>query len=117
MRSWHSRKGVVYVHYEDLRANTAEELQRVFVDLTGEHLESDRASAIAEEFSFARKAGRLPGEEDKGRWMRKGSVGDWRNRFSPKAREVFNRYAGDELILLGYESNKDWVSVPGRVER
>jgi hypothetical protein len=36
-------------------------------------------------------------------------VGDWRNYFSPEARESFDRYAGDELILLGYERDRAWV--------
>src|SRR3712207_8037395 len=43
------------------------------------------------------------------RSLRKGVVGDWRNQFSPEAREVFNRYAGEELILLGYEKDRKWV--------
>ena len=36
-------------------------------------------------------------------------VGDWKEQFSPAAREVFDRHAGRELILLDYEKNRDWV--------
>ena len=77
--------------------------------MTGERLSLEEATAIAEEFSFERQAGRQPGEENKRSFLRKGVVGDWRSHFSPEAREAFNRYAGDELILLGYERDRAWV--------
>jgi Sulfotransferase domain len=64
---------------------------------------------IAEEFSFERQAGRRPGEEDKRSFRRRGMVGDWRNHFNHEARELFDRYAGSELILLGYERDRSWV--------
>jgi len=35
-------------------------------------------------------------------------VGDWRNQFSKGARETFDRYAGKELVLLGYEQDSSW---------
>ena len=64
---------------------------------------------IAEEFSFERQAGRRPGEEGKRSFLRKGIVGDWRKHFNQEAGEIFNRYAGSELILLGYEQDTSWV--------
>ncbi len=109
VRRWHGRKDAIHVRYEDLRRETARELRRVVLGLTGRRLSPEEATAIAEEFSFERLAGRRPGEEDKGSFLRKGVVGDWRNHFSPEARETFDRYAGDELILLGYEQDRTWV--------
>jgi hypothetical protein len=110
VRRWHGRKAAVHVRYEDLRRETARELRRVVRGLTGERrLSPEEATAIVEEFSFERQAGRRPGEEDRGSFLRKGVVGDWRNYFSPEAREMFDRYAGDELILLGYERDRAWV--------
>ena len=106
---WHSRKGVVHVRYEDLRRDTPGELQRVVAGLSGRYLTPERAAEIEDEFSFVRQSGRRPGEEDKGSFMRKGALGDWRNQFSPEARRVFDHYAGDELILLGYEQDRTWV--------
>ena len=41
--------------------------------------------------------------------MRKGIVGDWKNYFNKEAREIFNHYAGDQLIKLGYEKDRSWV--------
>jgi hypothetical protein len=109
VRRWHGCKGAVHVRYEDLRGESARELRRVVLGLTGRRLSPDEATAIVEEFSFERQAGRRAGEEDKGSFLRKGVVGDWRNHFSPEARVVFDRHAGDELILLGYERDRAWV--------
>jgi hypothetical protein len=109
VRRWHGRKDAIHVRYEDLRGDTSGELRRVVEGLTGERLSPEEASGIAEEFSFERQAGRQPGEENKSSFLRKGVVGDWRGHFSPEAREAFDRYAGDELIVLGYERDRAWV--------
>jgi len=110
VRRWHGRKGVVHVRYEDLRHDTAGELLRIARELASEKLSMEVASAIADEFSFERQSGRPSGEENKESFLRKGVIGDWRTRFSPQAREVFDRYAGEELILLGYERDRSWVT-------
>jgi hypothetical protein len=109
VRRWHDRKGAIHTRYEDLRRDTSGELGRIVRGLTGELLSPQEATAIAEEFSFERQAGRRAGEEDKRSFLRKGVVGDWRAHFSREAREVFDRYAGEELILLGYERDRAWV--------
>jgi hypothetical protein len=110
VRRWHGRKDAIHVRYEDLRRDTACELRRIVLGLTGRQPSPEEATAIVEEFSFERQAGRRAGEEDKGSFLRKGVVGDWRARFSREAKEVFDRYAGDELILLGYERDRAWVN-------
>lgn len=107
---WHGRRGVVYTKYEVMHQDTARELQRVFHELTGRQLEPERAREIAATFSFARQSGRQSGEEDKNSFMRKGIVGDWQNHFSPEARALFDHYAGDAMILLGYEPDHSWVN-------
>jgi hypothetical protein len=109
VRRWHGRKDAIHVRYEDLRRDTVGELRRIVFGLTGERLSPPTAGTIAEEFSFERQAGRQPGEENKRSFLRKGVVGDWHSHFSPEARETFDRYAGDELILLGYEHDRAWV--------
>lgn len=109
VRRWHTREDAVHVRYEDLRRDTPGELRRSVSELTGEKLSHQRAMEIADEFSFERQSGRRSGEEDKGSFLRKGVVGDWRNQFGPEARRAFDRHAGDELILLGYERDRTWV--------
>jgi hypothetical protein len=81
------------------------------LELTGDDLlDPEEAAAIADEFSFERQSGRKAGEENKESFLRKGVVGDWREAFSPKAREIFDRHAGEELLLLGYERDRSWVT-------
>jgi hypothetical protein len=109
VRRWHARKGALHVRYEDLRADPAGELRRLVLGLVGARLSPQAAAAIAEEFSFERQAGRRPGEENRASFLRKGVVGDWRNHFSREAKETFDRYAGEELVLLGYERDRSWV--------
>src|SRR3712207_2878799 len=58
VRRWHGREGTVNVRYEDLRRDTPNELRRIVGELTGEKLGPERASAIADEFSFERQSGR-----------------------------------------------------------
>jgi len=109
VRHWHSQNRVVYVKYEQLRANCAQELRRIFSELTNKELLEDRARAIEEKYSFEQLSKRKPGQEDKHSFFRKGIVGDWRNYFTKEASEVFDRIAGKELILLGYEKDNSWV--------
>lgn len=111
---WHHRQDATHVRYEGLRRDTAGELRRLVFELSGRRLNPERADAIAEEFSFRRQAGRQPGEEDKKSFLRKGVVGDWRDQMSREARETFDRYAGRELILLGYEGDRGWVEKGGK---
>ncbi len=109
VRRWRARKDAVHVRYEDLHRDAAGELRRILSELTGNSLAPEEAAAIAEEFSFERQSGRKSGEENKKSFLRKGVVGDWRSTFSPQAREVFDRHAGNELVLLGYEKDRSWV--------
>ncbi len=109
VKAWHNRNDIVYVRYEDLQSNTAEELKRIVFERTRRQMSIDEANNIDEEFSFLRMAGRQPGKEKKNSFLRKGIVGDWRNLFCQRAREIFDLYAGDCLIKLGYEEDHAWV--------
>jgi len=108
VRAWWGRKGVVTVRYEDVRRRPSEELSRIAHELAGIRLSRERAASIAEAFSFERQSGRKPGIEDQRSFLRKGVVGDWRNHFSLEARQIFDHYAGEELIVLGYERDRSW---------
>jgi hypothetical protein len=46
--------------------------------------------------------GRRCGQEDNGSFFRKGVVGDWKNWFSSKQRDMFEQRAGSLLKALGY---------------
>ncbi|MGH6933448.1 MAG: sulfotransferase domain-containing protein, partial [Dongiaceae bacterium] len=58
--------------------------------------------------SFERlSGGRKPGEEKPQAFMRKGAVGDWRNHFDDRARDIFERSAGPLLRRMGYDEGRD----------
>lgn len=109
VRRWHTREDAVHVRYEDLRRDPAGELDRMVEELTGDRIGPESAREIADAFSFEKQAGRKSGEENTKSFLRKGVVGEWKERFSPEARRVFDRYAGEELVLLGYEKDHAWV--------
>lgn len=110
--TWRERSGhVSSVRYEDMLSDPVP----VFRDLVGsfgmQPLVED-INYIVKRFSFSRMTGRKPGEENRKSFARKGIAGDWLNHFSLEARQVFDHYAGDVLIDLGYETNHDWVQAP-----
>lgn len=103
------RTDVPFVKYEDLLADGPGTLASAVQTLTGEPADMDRCRQAVEKFAFKRQAGRDSGTEDRKEFLRKGQAGDWRNYFSREAAEVFDRYAGDVLIELGYEKDRSWV--------
>jgi hypothetical protein len=109
VNKWAELEGAVNVKYEDLRLNTSTELQKIAKKLNGIKLSDAKAQKIADEYSFESQAKRKAGEENINSFMRKGIVGDWKNYFTQESKELFAKYAGDELITLGYEKDFSWV--------
>ena len=99
-----------YVRYEDLLTEPAAVLRKHVLRLTGRELELSQAEKIVEDFSFKRQSGRSPGTSNTRSFVRKGIAGDWKNHFNAEAREVFDHFAGQQLIQLGYEKDRSWVS-------
>ena len=108
---WGNRSGVIHTKYEDLRMETASELQRIMQELSKKNLPLDQAKDIADKFSFEKQSGRKPGQENTKSFMRKGVVGDWKNCFTPESKRLFAQYAGDALIGLGYEKDHSWADI------
>jgi len=98
------------VKYEDLLSDGAATLDACLRDALRVHAERDHLQQVVDRFSFARLTGRKPGEEDRHSFLRKGIAGAWRDHFSLEARRVFQRHAGEALILTGYEQDDSWVS-------
>ena len=107
--NWRDRPGVVYTSYEALRHDGPAELARVVNALQPGALTVERAAEITDAFSFEKMAGRKVGQENIRSFLRKGVVGDWKNVFSPQARELFHERAGEALIALGYERDAGWI--------
>ena len=110
VEKWARKSNIVQIRYEDLRANTAEELIRVTRLLSGKIIPYEVALNIVEKYSFSKLSERTAGAENINSFMRKGVVGDWRLKFSRESRQIFNAYAGSALIELGYERDSIWVN-------
>jgi hypothetical protein len=108
VRSWNARPAPV-VRYEDLVSDCVASMSRMLHQLTGKQPDEDKLRRIADKYSFAAQAQRPAGVEERGSFLRKGRPGDWREKFSPSAARLFSELAGEELILLGYESDNSWV--------
>ena len=115
LMEWHDggrgRPGVVYLSYEELVADTAGTLTSSIERLTGNRPDDWVVQQVVEKYSMARQTGgRKAGEEDRGSFIRKGVAGDWVNHFGPTAARRFNDLAGDALVAVGYEEDRDWVT-------
>jgi hypothetical protein len=98
------------VHYESLHADPETTLATMLEVLCGQAPDPEQVRHTVDRNSFQRLSGRTSGQADTGALMRKGVVGDWRNHFTREAAEVFDHYAGEVLIRLGYENNRQWIS-------
>jgi hypothetical protein len=111
LKQWQRhRDQYVTARYEDMLEDTASELSRIIKELTGNQPEEKLVKQVVNQHDFTRLTQRKKGVEDANAFIRKGISGDWRNYFTPEAARVFDAYAGDLLIELGYESNPDWAS-------
>ncbi len=106
--SWINRD-VSFIRYENLLQNPIEELRKAIHEVCNLEPDEIRLKQIDEKYSFKNLAKRNPGKEDKHSFLRKGIVGDWRNHFSKEAMQIFDKFAGKELIKLGYEVDESWV--------
>lgn len=103
-----NNENVHIVKYENLLKQAPFELEKVIQFLDLKTKERKVLEEIVEKYSFKNQSKRKPGEENKKSFLRKGIAGDWKNYFTEKAAEVFNELAGDQLIIAGYESDKNW---------
>ena len=108
VQGWQSH-GSVHARYEDLIHKGEEELARIVSILAKDPVDHARIAQVYSKYSFKNQSDRQPGKEDLNSFMRKGVPGDWKEKFTPEAAEVFIRYAGDQLIALGYETDNSWV--------
>lgn len=104
---YHLRKEVINVKYESLNLDTENTVSSL-VDKLELQSSKETQKAIIEKYSFKSQTGRKKGEIGARSFLRKGSVGDWKNYFSRDAADVFNTYAGDALVKAGYERDKNW---------
>ncbi len=97
----------VEITYEKLRADTLGVFGAACRFICGDVPDDVIHHAVARN-AFERVSGRKPGQEDQKSFARKGISGDWRNHFSDDHKARFKDIAGDLLIELGYETDKNW---------
>lgn len=108
IRSNLSDRGLKVVKYEDLLANPRQVISEIyrFMEVPVDEAILD---TVTKETSFENlSGGRKPGEEDEKSYFRKGIVGDWKNHFDDKEKQIIKENGGEELIRLGYASDRDW---------
>jgi hypothetical protein len=130
MGSWHEHSlswlesplakngNLLVMRYEDLRRNSEQELRRLleFLGVTPDihiirrAIENNTLKEMRTKEDKERNAGQLSvllhsakstGEE--GRFVRKGSIGGWRNKLTDTQLRIIDEYAGDVLTALSYE--------------
>jgi hypothetical protein len=103
------------VRYEEMLADTASSLRRVF-DFCGLLAGAELIAQIEEQCRFetakASRATPVPGIKEPEGHYRRGKVGSWRDEMSPLSGYVFDRAAGDLLRELGYAQRKWWARSP-----
>lgn len=102
-------KDVTIIKYEELLHDPAGTVGRALENVIGMKVDQESVVRIVEKHSFQNLTKRNPGYECRSSFLRKGISGDWKNYFNKEARELFDYYAGDQLIKLGYEKNRSWV--------
>ena len=94
------------IRYEDLLLDTPAVFGRVLAFL-GASSEERVIERCLRSSSFERASSRRQGEEDPGSFFRKGVVGDWRDVFTERDRELYGELAGERLVEFGYEKADD----------
>lgn len=102
-------KKTTFVRYEDMLRDATMTLATALTHYLNDPIDQQEIEYTVKRYAFAKRTGRQPGVEDRNSFARKGIQGDWRNYFSREARQVFDHYAGDVLIALGYEPDHCWV--------
>jgi len=125
-RSWLespiARNGnLLVVHYEDLRKKPDENVARIleFVGVTPnlqrirQAIEDNSLQQMRAKEEQAKRAGErteLLGKrttvEEESRFVRKGSVGGWRENLTDVQVQLIEQYAGDQLLAAGYELSR-----------
>lgn len=106
---YNQKDNICIVKYEDMLNDAQAELKRALIYLGEENINQDKLDEAVNKLSFKNQTKRKPGEEDKKSFLRKGVAGDWKNYFTKDAAIMFDKYAGQNLIDLGYEQDRSWI--------
>lgn len=108
VESYLGRTNVHIVKYEDLLLDATLELRKAISFLNIELPSDKKLQSVVEKFSFEKMSSRKPGEENTSSFYRKGVAGDWKTKFSRESCTLFDTFAGETLVKLGYEKDRSW---------
>ena len=98
---WLEHDEVLSIHFEDLIHDRASVLSRILDHfLARAPLPAPRQS-ILDFLESSINPSRSP-------TFRSGKTGEWRKHFTDEHKKTFKNVAGDLLVKLGYEKNRDW---------
>lgn len=95
------------VRYEDLLERPEEEVGRL-LEFLGADASEQAVRRCVDAASFEKLAGGRQRGQEATSFFRKGIAGDWRNVFTEQNKQDFKTGAGDLLVDLGYEIDKNW---------
>jgi hypothetical protein len=99
---WLEQKNVMCIRFEDLINNRDATLNAMLdqVEKTGYQIPTRREKALSVLVEAI--------QPKKSHTFRSGKTGGWKQYFTDEHKKLFNDIAGDLLIKLGYEKNRDW---------
>ncbi len=95
------------VKYEDLLENPEDEVKRL-LEFLGADADEQTVRQCVSATSFEKLAGGRKRGQEATSFFRKGIAGDWKNVFTEQDKRDFKTVAGDLLIEIGYEKDKNW---------
>ncbi len=99
----------ITISYESLLQDTAAAMANLIKKYTKQEPDMGRITNIVARYNFdAQKKVHEKEKTTEKSFLRNGKSGDWVNHFDRKSAEVFDKYNGDQLVKLGYESNRNW---------
>ena len=99
---WLDQSSVMKIHFEDLIHDRAGTLNHIIDHfLVRVPLQVDR-SLLLESLELSINPGKSP-------TFRSGKTGDWKKHFTDEHKKIFKDVAGDLLIELGFERDKNWI--------
>lgn len=104
------RRHIAFLSYEQLLNEPIKTLKEALEKFIDSPVDLEQLEQTMHRYSFENMSGRQRGQEDRNSFLRKGIIGDWRHHFTKEAAEIFDHFAGQTLIDLGYEADRSWLT-------
>lgn len=91
--------------FEDLKRDPMATLEPIFARVSGQEIDRARLADVIDQMDFSRVR-----SKETSHHKRKSMVGEWQTLYTREAREAFARHAQSGLELMGFETDRSWVS-------